>query len=306
MMRRQPAATGQEPLRPSPVPVRVGLVGRNIQKSRTPAMHEAEGAALGLAYSYDLIDAAAMPPADARLDRILDRAERDGFAGLNVTYPYKVDVLQYLDDLSDAVDALGAVNTVVFRDGRRIGHNTDLWGFAESFRSGMANVRHGVAILIGAGGAGAAVGHALADCGVDQVAVFDIDPARSEALVHSIRARHGNESARVCSKLEAEAAGCDGIVNASPVGMSGVPGCPFPAGLIRPEMWVADIIYFPLETKLLRQARARGCRTLPGSGMAVFQAVRAFRHFTGHAADPLRMKATFDAFDREPRDIPQT
>ena len=98
----------------------------------------------------------------------------------------------------------------------------------------------------------------------------------------------------------AAAGEANGIVNCTPVGMEKHPGLPLSAAAIDPRQWVADIVYFPLETELLRAARAQGCRSLDGSGMAVFQAVRAFELFTGRPADPNRMKATFDAFDKAP------
>ncbi|MFZ2102248.1 MAG: shikimate dehydrogenase, partial [Oricola sp.] len=145
------------------VPVQVGLVGKGIQKSRTPAMHEAEGAAQGLKYSYRLFDTETIRPVVPRLEEIIRAAEICGYAGLNITYPYKVETVALLDELSEAAAAIGAVNTIVFRDGRRYGHNTDLWGFAESFRRNMAGVARGNVLLVGAGGAGAAVAHALVD-----------------------------------------------------------------------------------------------------------------------------------------------
>ena len=141
--------------------LRVGLVGQGIGPSRTPAMHEAEGRALGLDYRYRLLDPAAMPPPRPVLAELLDAAERAGYAGLNVTYPYKTAVMELLDDLSDAARLVGAVNTVVFRDGRRRGHNTDFWGFAESVRRGLPGAALDRVLLVGAGGAGAAIAHAL-------------------------------------------------------------------------------------------------------------------------------------------------
>lgn len=285
-----------------PAVVNVGLVGRGIQKSRTPAMHEAEGAAHGMAYTYRLFDMDAIAAESAKLPAILDHAEQGGFAGLNVTYPFKVEVIDLLDELSEGARAVGAVNTVVFRDGRRIGHNTDYSGFAESFRLNMAGEARAQVLQIGAGGAGAAVANALLSCDVELLEVFDIDAAKAQGLVDSLVAKYGAGRARVVSAPADHAKDLDGIVNTSPVGMASLPGCPFPPEQLRADMWVADIIYFPLETELLRQAKLAGCRTLAGTGMAVFQAVRAFEHFTGQRADPERMRATFDAFDSSPRE----
>lgn len=280
--------------------VLVGLVGRGIQLSRTPAMHEAEGRAQGLAYVYRLLDTDRMGSPRPALAEIVRFAELFGFCGFNVTFPYKQAILPLLDDLSPAARDLGSVNTVVLRDGRRLGHNTDMWGFRESFRRGMAGVRRDTVLLVGAGGAGVAVAHALLDLGAARLLVHDTDAARAAALAARLEARFGAGRAATAGDPGAALGEADGVVNATPVGMAKLPGTPLPAGLLRPAHWVADIVYFPLETELLRHARSLGCRTLSGEGMAVWQAVRAFEHFTGLSPDADRMKAAFAAFDGAP------
>lgn len=272
--------------------VRAGLVGRGIGGSRTPAMHMAEGTALRIDYDYARLD---MDERPGTLEDIIALAEAEGFAGLNVTYPYKVEVLGHLDAMSDNARALGAVNTVVFRDGRRHAHNTDMWGFVESFRNGMAGAPTQAVLLLGAGGAGMAVGHALMSIGTETLWVHDIDAARAEALAGDLARRFGKNRARVAADIKNLSPTLDGVVNATPVGMDKLPGCPFPAFLLRSDLWVAEIVYFPLETALLSAARAAGCRVLPGSGMAVFQAVRALELLTGLTPDPDRMRATFES-----------
>lgn len=275
--------------------VLVGLVGQGIALSRTPLMHEVEGACLGLRYIYRLFDTAAMGDTAPSLPDIIAAAEFCGFAGLNVTHPYKQAALAHLDCLSDAARRAGAVNTIVFRDGKRHGHNTDLWGFAESFRTGLPGVPRGSVLLLGAGGAGGAVAQALLDEGVEHLLVLDADAARATALAAQLADRFG--AGRATAVVEPFGTGMpDGIVNATPVGMAAEPGCPIATAGLNDRVWVADLIYFPIETDLLRAARARGCRTLAGSGMAVFQAVRAFELFTGLRPDSERMKATFEAF----------
>lgn len=278
--------------------VLVGLVGRGIQLSRTPFMHESEGRAQGLAYVYRLLDTDRMGTPPPHLADILRYAEFFGFSGFNVTFPYKQKILPLLDELSPAARDLGSVNTVVLRDGRRFGHNTDMWGFRESFRAGMAGAARDTVLLVGAGGAGVAVAHALLDLGVARLLVHDVDEGRAAALSARLEARFGAGRAVAAGDAAAALAEADGIVNATPVGMAKLPGLPIPADRLRPAHWVADIVYFPLETELLRHARSLGCRTLSGEGMAVYQAVRAFEHFTGLSPDAGRMKAAFAAFER--------
>lgn len=278
--------------------VLVGLVGKGIQLSRTPFMHEVEGRAQAIPYVYRLLDTDCMGDAEPELGEVLRLAASFGFTGLNVTFPYKQAILPLLDELSPAARAVGSVNTVVFRNGRRLGHNTDVWGFRESFRRGMAGAPLDTVLLVGAGGAGGAVAHALLDLGVGCLLLHDLDAGRAHALAASLAAHFGAGRAQVDGDLERAAGRACGIVNATPVGMAKLPGTPVPAALLRAAHWVADIIYFPLETELLRQARAAGCRTFPGEGMAVWQAVRAFELFTGIVADANRMRAAFADFDR--------
>ncbi|MBN9887740.1 shikimate dehydrogenase [Pelagibaca abyssi] len=283
-------------------PMLAGLIGRGIALSRTPRMHMEEAAAQGLGSVYRILDMDEPARRELPLKTMLESAEACGFDGLNVTYPYKIEVIGLLDELSDNARAVGAVNTVVLRDGRRVGHNTDLWGFAESFRRGLAGEAVEHVLLAGAGGAGVAVAHALADCGVRRLSILDTDAARAAQLAEQVMTNRPNTVAGAVPATEALSGADrpDGIVNATPMGMAKLPGMAVPASFIDPAMWVADIVYFPLETELLRTARAKGCRVLPGTGMAVFQAVRAFELFTGRPACPDRMRATFDAFDTRP------
>jgi shikimate dehydrogenase len=274
-------------------PVLLGLIGSGIQASLSPALHTREGEALGLRVIYQLIDLDRLGLGPDSLDELLTAAARMGFAGLNITYPCKQRVVPLLDELSEDARRLGAVNTVVLRDGRRIGHNTDCSGFAAGFRRSFADVRRECVVQLGAGGAGAAVAQALLAEGVGRLTIFDVEPERAEGLAARLRRDFGPGRAVAGCDLAASLAAADGLVNCTPVGMAKLPGLPLPAELLRPALWVAEIIYFPLETELLRHARSIGCRTLDGSGMAVFQAVGAFRLFTGLEPDAGRMLANF-------------
>jgi shikimate dehydrogenase len=274
--------------------VLLGLIGYGIQGSLTPAMHEREGAEQGLTVIYKLIDLQKHGLDVKALPELLVAAERMGFAGLNITFPCKQEVVPLLTELSDNARALGAVNTVVLRDGRRYGHNTDLFGYAENLRRGLPDAKLGRVVQMGAGGAGSAVAEALMQLGVGHLTVFDTDTSRAEHLASDLRERHGTDRSAAGTDLRAAIAGADGVVNTTPVGMAKLPGTPVPREYLRPELWISEIIYFPLETELLKQARAIGCRTLDGGGMAVFQAVRAFELFTGVTPNPERVRRHFE------------
>ena len=268
----------------------VGLIGMGIQPSRMPALHEREGAAQGLVYIYRLVDLEVLRLGVEALPELLVAARRFAFTGLNVTHPCKQAIIPLLDELSPPASALGAVNTVVFAaDGRLVGHNTDWSGFAESFRRELADVPRRRVVLLGAGGAGAAVAHALLALGVGELSIIDTESARAHRLAAGLRDRFGEGRAIAARDVAAAVDTADGIVNATPVGMASHAGMPVARELLRPDLWVAEIIYFPPETKLLRAARERGCRTMAGGGMAVFQAAEAFRLFTGREPDRERM-----------------
>lgn len=280
----------------------VGLVGAGIGSSLSPAMHEREADTLGLRYLYRVLDLDSLGglgvPASA-VGEVVGAAGLAGYDGLNITHPVKQLVLPHLDELSPDAELVGAVNTVVFSGGRTVGHNTDLTGFAKAFATGLPEVVLDTVVLLGAGGAGAAVGHALLSLGVAHLRVVDLEADRAERLAAALTVHFGRQRATACRPGDPgvldDAAG---LVNATPMGMVGHPGTPVPAALLRPDLWVCDIVYRPLETELLRTARGLGARVLDGGRMAVFQAADTFRLVTGREPDPERMLRHFDALTR--------
>lgn len=270
----------------------VGLIGAGIQRSLTPALHEEEARCQGLRLHYQLIDLDRTPGAPAQLPALLSAARIMGFAGLNITYPCKQAVIPLLDALSPEAEAMGAVNTVVLRDGRLVGHNTDGPGWAWGFRRALPDADLRCVVLLGAGGAGSAIAHAVLQLGAQQLRVVDADPARAQSLATALQARHG---ARVQASADAGSAlqGATGLIHATPTGMAKLPGTAIPVALLQPALWVSEIVYFPLDTELLRAARAAGCRTVDGGTMAVGQAVGAFELFTGVVPDAMRMEHHF-------------
>jgi shikimate dehydrogenase len=271
----------------------LGLVGAGIGGSLSPAMQEREGRANGLDVSYRIIDAEELGLRIEDLPDVLTWAERLGYDGLNITHPFKQAVVPLVDELSEDAADLGAVNTVVLRDGRRLGRNTDWSGYARAFGEALPEAVGDRAVLVGAGGAGVAVGYALLHLGAEHVAVVDSDHDRAHDCAVRLAKRYGDERVSVPGELASALADAGGVVNATPVGMTGHPGTSVPDELLRPDLWVSDVVYFPLETELIRRARRLGCRVLPGGGMAVGQAIGAFEHFTGRQPDAARMARSF-------------
>jgi shikimate dehydrogenase len=273
----------------------VGLIGAHIGRSISPALHEDGFAAIGGGGHYHLMDSE-----DGRARKLPDMlaaARTAGFAGVNVTFPFKEAVIALLDEVSPEARQIGAVNTVVFdKAGRTTGHNTDRSGFRAAFAETFGNdaVRGKPVVQLGAGGAGRAVAFAMMDLGARPLRLFDREAARAQKLCVDLVARFGVGSCEVLDAPEPAIATATAIVNATPVGMWSHPGLPMPTDRIEARHLVADVIYTPLETEFLLAAKAKGARTMGGAGMCVHQAVDAFRHFTGRAADVARMKHTFE------------
>jgi len=270
-----------------------GLIGRGIQHSLTPAMQEREAQEHGIRLHYQLVDLAGADKVE--LPEVVAVMRAIGFDGFNVTLPYKQAILPLLDDLSEEARAIGAVNTVVNVDGRLVGYNTDGSGWTWGFRRALPDADLARVVLLGSGGAGSAVADAVLRLGAGRLTVVDIDPVRSDALAARLSARYGAGRVAAGADIAAALEDATGLIHATPTGMSSMPGMPLPEHLLRPSLWVSEVVYIPLETALLKAARARGCPTADGGGMAVGQAIGAFRLFTGQEPDPARMNAHFRA-----------
>jgi shikimate dehydrogenase len=273
----------------------VGLLGSGIGGSLTPGLHEAEADRLGLAYTYRVIDLDAIGQPAERSAALVRHAADLGFDGLNVTHPSKQLVQDGLDELSPEARILGAVNTITFHDGKAVGHNTDHTGFIGGLRAGLPSAATDSVVQIGAGGAGAAVAFGLLSTGTRHLVIADIEPARAEALAARLAPHFPNSQVSV-TRTDAVAGSirqADGLVNSTPIGMTGHPGVPVDPDLLHSGLWVADVIYRPLETELIKAARGRGCAVLDGGRMVVGQASAAFELFTGISADADSMLATF-------------
>jgi shikimate dehydrogenase len=275
--------------------LQTGLIGRAIKASRSPWLHEQEARAQGLNLNYELFDFTERSLDDADLGPLLRRLAVDGFSGVNITYPFKQSVIPLLDELADCARSVGAVNTIAMRNGSLIGYNTDKTGFQESLVEGLPGAELQVVLQLGAGGAGAAVASALLSLGTARLEISDLDLPRAEALAARLCGQYGAGRVVPCINAALDTSSVQGIVNTTPMGMAARPEPAIDPPLIAPRHWVADIVYFPLETQLLRLAREKGCRTLDGSGMVIGQAARAFQIFTGMTADRKRMRSSFAA-----------
>jgi len=268
---------------------RVGLLGYGIESSLTPAVHVREAEALGLDYDYEILDLSHRPDAD--LGAELSHLEQEGYSAVNVTHPFKQAVLEHVHHVSDAVRRIGATNLVLLGQ-ERTAHNTDYAGFKVALEQFLDGRREQPVLQLGAGGAGRATACALVDLGIEDVVVHDI----SEDATRELVARLGQDCPRLRSSekdLERWVDRAAGVVHVTPTGMKEHPGIAIDVGRLPEGAWVAEVVYRPLETELLRRARARGLPTLDGGAMAVGQAIESIRLITGRAPDPARAHRHF-------------
>lgn len=266
----------------------LGLIGTGIQRSLSPFLQEEEGRHHGLRIHYQLIDAG-----NDALPTLIAAARTMGFAGLNITFPCKQAVIPLLDHLSEEARAIGAVNTIVREGERLVGYNTDGLGWAWGFQRVLPKADLSRVVLLGAGGAGSACADAVLRLGAQELLIYDQDSSRAGELAQRLGGR-----AKAAPDLERALAGASGLIHATPTGMANYPGLPLPETLLRPTLWVSEIVYVPLETELLKAARRAGCPVVDGGHMNVGQAVRGFELFTGLKADAARMDAHFRSLVR--------
>jgi len=272
----------------------IGLIGANIQGSLSPALFADAFAAAGIDGYYHLLDADRLP--GRRLPQLLDAIKAAGFAGANITYPFKQEIVPLLDAVDPEAAQVGAINSVTIApDGRTTGYNFDRRGWRNSFIEclGANSAKGATVVQIGAGGAGRAVAFALMDLGVGVLVIADLDRARAEALNADLARHYGASRCRLAGDVERDIAVAGGVVNATQVGMRGFPGNPVPVAAIKPMHWAADVIYTPLQTEFLKAAAANGARVMNGAGMCVHQAVEAFRQITGVTPDLERLHRAF-------------
>lgn len=253
------------------------LVGYPVEHSMSPAMHNAAFKALGLDAEYRL---AAVEP--GRLGSFIETLREPKVMGANVTIPHKVAVMRHLDQVDETARAIGAVNTVVHRDGMLTGYNTDATGGVKALTEAYGGLEGSDVTVLGAGGASRAISYQVSrfEC---RVTVLNRSVDRARRLVEDLRPTARAElNYGALDQLPAIIGDTDVLINTTPVGMSpSTSDSPVPAGLLHGGLFVYDLIYNPVKTRLLRDAEAKGARVLSGVNMLVYQGAEAFKMWTG-------------------------
>ncbi|MFQ6019710.1 MAG: shikimate dehydrogenase [Dehalococcoidia bacterium] len=266
---------------------RIAIIGYPLGHSLSPAFQQAALDHLGLDARYEAWET----PTEG-LTRIVDALRSPDCLGANVTVPHKEAVMPLLDETDELARQIGAVNTIVSRDGHLSGHNTDAIGFSRTLREDAGFDASGCrALVLGAGGAARAVIIALAQDGAASVTVINRTLSRATELIEDLQPHLGRTSLHTLpeayASLAASLPGCRLLVNCTPVGMAGVReerGSPLPSELIPSGILVFDLVYNPPQTKLLAAAKKRGARTLGGLPMLVYQGAASFELWSGRPA----------------------
>jgi shikimate dehydrogenase len=262
--------------------VRLGLIGDNIASSQAPRLHELAGRLTGISVTYERL----VPRELGRdFEDVFETALREGFRGLNITYPYKERVVRLVTIPDPQVAAFGAVNTVVFTPDRPQGHNTDWSGFIAGYRHAFGGSAPGPVCMLGAGGVGKAVAFGLLALGLDHLTLVERDLPKAAALAAALRAASPALEVRVTGDVAEAAAGAAGLVNCTPVGMVGHDGTPVPRPLMKGAAWAFDAVYTPADTRFLNDAAAEGLAIMSGWELYFYQGHHAFAIFHGRPVD---------------------
>ena len=267
--------------------VRLGLIGDNIARSQSPRLHVEAGRLCGLHVTYERLI-----PRDLDMDfsSVFARCAGEGYRGINVTYPYKERVVGLLASPDRQTAMIGACNTVIFTARGPAGHNTDFSGFMAAFQARFGRGAPGIVAMAGAGGVGKAIAFALAGLKARQLRLYDPDAGKMAALAEALRSA-GTGLETVCAASVDEAAeGANGLVNCTPIGMSGYPGSAMETHHMRGAVWAFDAVYTPVDTEFLRLAGEQGLEVISGYELFFHQGIDAFRHFTGIDVDAAALR----------------
>jgi shikimate dehydrogenase len=267
--------------------VRLGLIGDNIKRSKSPRLHRTAGSLTGIDVTYELLI-----PRDLgkSFDEVFEEARVSSFRGINVTYPYKELVAKKVAVSDPLVRAIDAVNTVLSAAGGPQGFNTDYSGFMRAYRDVRGEMAPGTVCLIGTGGVGKAVAFGLVGLKAQVIRCFDFDADKANTLAASLRTLGSDVMVETSTDPVLAAKGADGIINCTPIGMDGIGGSPLPAEAMLGAKWVFDAVYTPVETQFLQHAERVGLKVISGYEPFFGQGVDAWKIFTNVEIDPSALR----------------
>jgi shikimate dehydrogenase len=273
--------------------LRLGLIGGNIAASQAPFLHRQAGAQNLVRVTYDLLVPATL---NRTMEQIVADCASSGYAGLNITYPYKEQVIPLLEISDPMVRRIGAANTVIFgadtsATGAPQGHNTDYTGFIAAYRKIRQDTPPGTVLMIGTGGVGRAVAFGLAALGADELRLVDLDLAKADALADDLRAAAPHLQITTSNDPRAPAKGAQGLINCTPIGMTGYPGTPLARDAMAGAAWAFDAVYTPVKTQFLADAASNGLAILSGWELFFYQGVHAWALFSNLPLNETKLRS---------------
>jgi shikimate dehydrogenase len=268
--------------------IKLGLIGDNITRSKSPHLHRTAGKLTGLDVTYDRLI-----PKDIGLSfkDVFAQAQTGGFRGINVTYPYKELVTAMVTVTDPLVRAIGAVNTVVFDEGGPKGFNTDYTGFMKAYRDVRGAQKPGIVCLIGTGGVGKAVAFGLVALKAHTIRCVDLDPIKAVALADALRALGSETVIEISTDAEEAAIGADGLINCTPMGMVGIGGSALRSEAMQGASWAFDAVYTPADTQFLQDAKQANLTIISGYELFFGQGLDAWYIFTGIDVNPSELRS---------------
>lgn len=272
-------------------PVRLGLLGNNIGRSRAKNLHEMLGEMYGLDVSYQPMDLAGKP--DVNIAEELQRCRREEYTGVNVTHPYKKEAIKSVTLMEGFPTGLTSVNTVIFDGEKMFADNTDYTGCVRAFKDSFGeNFKPGKVLMLGAGGVGVAIACAMRELGATELVISDLNQQSAAELVAQLG--DGSMTIRLAGDdIVEETRSADGLINATPIGMFQYPGCAFEKTAVSSQKWAFDAVYTPENTEFLDICRKNDIATLSGFKLFLFQGLDAFERFAGYIPDAKEVEKEF-------------
>ena len=269
------------------VELRLGLIGDNISASQSPRLHELAGMQHNINVRYDRL----IPKTLGRdFESVFLECRLGDYRGINITFPYKEKVTHLVSLRDSITSTIGAVNTVIFEEQGPMGYNTDYIGFISAYRNFFKSDEPGCTVILGTGGVGRSIAFALVELGASEIRLIDLNAEKSNSLAESIRQRSDASVVLTYESLEEATKGAEGIINCTPLGMTGIGGTPIELKLMEKALWAFDAVYTPIETQFLRNARHQGLKVMSGYELFFYQAIEAWQLFSGLSLDICKLR----------------
>jgi shikimate dehydrogenase len=260
--------------------LKLGLLGNNIEKSQSKKLHELIGSLYGINATYELMD---LSDKKTTINDELLRCQAEGFDGVNVTHPYKIDAFNHVNLMNGFPRGLTSINTVIFKD-NILADNTDYLGFVQAYQEKFNNKNPGKVLMLGAGGVGLAIGFGLLKLKASELVIFDTNQSYAKTLV-SILNSNGLNSRLAKEDLIDEINTANGLINATPIGMFQYPGNPFPDLAGSSAEWSFDAVYTPVRTEFIKSCEKNNIDFISGFKLFLHQGVEGFKRFSGIEVD---------------------